>query len=173
MMIILKKLQIYESKLIGTSSVLYLKDEAGADWYESQKLFGDETLKFVFNSSGVIISMNYDVTKLWPVGNSVAEVDTSKVPVGLDIDGGWVFNGENITVREYTAEELIAQASVKRNSLMTFANSATPPLQDALDIGDATEEELTLLKAWKTYRVLLNRLDLSTAPDIIWPEIPA
>ncbi|EKK0235785.1 tail fiber assembly protein, partial [Escherichia coli] len=26
---------------------------------------------------------------------------------------------------------------------------------------------------WKKYRVLLNRIDTSTAPDIVWPEIPS
>ncbi|HGW6773097.1 TPA: tail fiber assembly protein, partial [Escherichia coli] len=26
-----------------------------------------------------------------------------------------------------------------------------------------------LLEAWKKYRVLLNRVDTSTAPDIEWP----
>ncbi|EKD3398684.1 tail fiber assembly protein [Escherichia coli] len=36
----------------------------------------------------------------------------------------------------------------------------------------ATEEEKALLAAWKTYRVLLNRVDTSTAPDIEWPEEP-
>ncbi|EEY8750154.1 tail fiber assembly protein [Escherichia coli] len=36
----------------------------------------------------------------------------------------------------------------------------------------ATEEEKALLAAWKTYRVLLNRVDTSTAPDIEWPAIP-
>ncbi|MBS4238809.1 hypothetical protein GNP09_17690 [Escherichia coli] len=30
----------------------------------------------------------------------------------------------------------------------------------------ATEEEKALLAAWKTYRVLLNRVDTSVAPDI-------
>ncbi len=33
----------------------------------------------------------------------------------------------------------------------------------------ATEEENSLLEAWKKYRVLLNRVDTSTAPDIEWP----
>ncbi|MBB7444214.1 tail fiber assembly protein, partial [Escherichia coli] len=36
----------------------------------------------------------------------------------------------------------------------------------------ATEEEKALLAAWKTYRVLLNRVDTSTAPDIEWPAVP-
>ncbi|MDT4620715.1 tail fiber assembly protein, partial [Escherichia coli] len=46
------------------------------------------------------------------------------------------------------------------------------PLQDAVDLEIATEEETLLLEAWKKYRVLLNRVDTSTAPDIEWPEEP-
>ncbi|HAH6912857.1 TPA: tail fiber assembly protein [Escherichia coli] len=33
----------------------------------------------------------------------------------------------------------------------------------------ATEEENSLLEAWKKYRVLLNRVNTTTAPDIEWP----
>ncbi|MGS8170707.1 tail fiber assembly protein, partial [Escherichia coli] len=35
-----------------------------------------------------------------------------------------------------------------------------------------TEEETPLLEAWKKYRMLLNRVDTSTAPDIEWPTNP-
>ncbi|EKH3656387.1 tail fiber assembly protein, partial [Escherichia coli] len=35
-----------------------------------------------------------------------------------------------------------------------------------------TEEETSLLVAWKKYRVLLNRVDTSRAPDIEWPASP-
>ena len=45
-------------------------------------------------------------------------------------------------------------------------------IQDAADLEIATEEETSLLEAWKKYRVLLNRVDTSTAPDIEWPAIP-
>ncbi|HAJ5960220.1 TPA: hypothetical protein HMV95_18455 [Escherichia coli] len=36
----------------------------------------------------------------------------------------------------------------------------------------ATEEETSLLEAWKKYRVLLNRVDTSLSPDIEWPSQP-
>ncbi|XNM43981.1 tail fiber assembly protein [Escherichia coli] len=43
------------------------------------------------------------------------------------------------------------------------------PLQDAVDLAEiATEEERSLLEAWNKYRVLLNRVDTSVAPDIEW-----
>ncbi|EIT0966816.1 tail fiber assembly protein [Escherichia coli] len=35
-------------------------------------------------------------------------------------------------------------------------------------MGIATEEETSLLTAWKAYRVLLNSVDTSVAPDIEW-----
>ncbi|HDP9832572.1 TPA: tail fiber assembly protein [Escherichia coli] len=28
------------------------------------------------------------------------------------------------------------------------------------------------METWKKYRVLLNRVDTSTAPDIEWPTVP-
>ncbi|EJM0810154.1 tail fiber assembly protein [Escherichia albertii] len=39
------------------------------------------------------------------------------------------------------------------------------PLQDAVDLGIVTEEETSLLAVWKKYRVLLNRVDTSVAPN--------
>ena len=50
--------------------------------------------------------------------------------------------------------------------------AAIAPLQDAVDVDDATDNELARLKAWKQYRVALNRLDLAAAPDIDWPAVP-
>ncbi len=169
-MITLKNFQIYKSTLHSGSSVLFLKDESGLDWYESQKEFSEKTLKVVFDSNGVIISFDYDVSKLWPVGNSVSEVST--VPDGLDIAGGWVFDGKKITRRKYTSDEFIIQATLNRDSLMSEATTAIAPLQDAVDIDDATDEERATLQAWKKYRVALNRLDLSAAPDVDWPTMP-
>ncbi|MDN0007493.1 tail fiber assembly protein [Providencia stuartii] len=69
-------------------------------------------------------------------------------------------------------EQLIAEAEQKKQSLLSEANNAIAPLQDAVDLEMATEEEITQLTAWKKYRVLLNRVDTSIAPDIEWPEKP-
>ncbi|EMI4429543.1 tail fiber assembly protein [Providencia rettgeri] len=69
-------------------------------------------------------------------------------------------------------EQLIAEAEQKKQSLLAEANNTIAPLQDAVDLGIATDEEKAKLTAWKTYRVLLNRVDTSLAPDIDWPEKP-
>ncbi|MGQ7147840.1 tail fiber assembly protein, partial [Escherichia sp. SS-MK2] len=44
--------------------------------------------------------------------------------------------------------------------------------QAVVDLEIATEEETSLLEAWKKYRVLLNRVNTTTAPDIEWPTVP-
>jgi hypothetical protein len=46
-------------------------------------------------------------------------------------------------------------------------------LQDAVDLDMATDAEKTALTALKKYRVLLNRVDTTKAPDITWPDQPA
>jgi hypothetical protein len=71
-----------------------------------------------------------------------------------------------------TIEALKADAVVTLSGLMTKANLAIAPLQDAVDIEDATDDEIAKLKDWKKYRVALNRLDLSLVPDIDWPQLP-
>ena len=72
---------------------------------------------------------------------------------------------------DYSPEELIAQAESKKSQLMQMANAEVAPLQDAVDLSMATGEEKSKLTAWKTYRVLLNRVNTS-AESIEWPEIP-
>lgn len=69
-------------------------------------------------------------------------------------------------------EGLVAIAESKKQSLLAEASTAIAPLQDAVDLDMATDEESASLKEWKKYRVLLNRVDTSTAPDIDWPEKP-
>ncbi|WP_234407741.1 tail fiber assembly protein [Morganella morganii] len=71
-----------------------------------------------------------------------------------------------------TREQLIAEAEARKQALIAEANAAIAPLQYAVDLDMATHEEESLLKEWKKYRVMLNRVDTSTAPDIDWPVKP-
>lgn len=68
---------------------------------------------------------------------------------------------------------LVAQATQQKESLLALASSKIAPLQDAVDLGIATEEESALLIEWKKYRVLINRITPDDAPDIKWHEQPA
>lgn len=69
-------------------------------------------------------------------------------------------------------EQHIAEAESKKQSFLAEATDVIAPLQDAVDLDMATDEEYEQLKEWKKYRVLLNRVDTSTAPDIDWPVKP-
>lgn len=71
-----------------------------------------------------------------------------------------------------TKEEAIALAIGTKASLLSEATVAISPLQDSIDLDMATDEEERKLAAWKKYRVLVNRVDTSLAPDIEWPEKP-
>ncbi|MGX4748133.1 tail fiber assembly protein [Morganella morganii] len=65
-----------------------------------------------------------------------------------------------------------ADAEIQKQVLMSEVSDVIAPLQDAVDLGMVTPEEKTALNEWKKYRVMLSRVDTSTAPDIIWPEKP-
>ncbi|WP_439647064.1 tail fiber assembly protein [Arsenophonus endosymbiont of Aleurodicus floccissimus] len=71
-----------------------------------------------------------------------------------------------------TKKELIAEAENEKKGLMQNATEVIIPLQDAVDLEMATEEEKQKLTAWKKYRVLLNRVDTLNAPDIDLPKKP-
>jgi hypothetical protein len=46
------------------------------------------------------------------------------------------------------------------------------PLQDAVDLDQATSDKIAMLKAWKKYRVAVNRTDLTLALPV-WPKLPS
>lgn len=69
-------------------------------------------------------------------------------------------------------EQLSAVAEEELRRLIAEATVKIAPLQDAVDLDEATQDEKNELLAWKKYRVLLNRTDISKAPEILWPERP-
>ncbi|WP_340611381.1 tail fiber assembly protein [Xenorhabdus bharatensis] len=71
-----------------------------------------------------------------------------------------------------TQAELQQEAESKKRYLINTAKERIDIWQDAVDLDMATKEEKAALLKWKKYRVLLNRVDCSAAPDIVWPEQP-
>jgi len=70
---------------------------------------------------------------------------------------------------------LLLQVQAETARLRATADSAIAPLQDAVDIDEATTEEEALLKVWKKFRIALNRLPEQPGyPSTIdWPAPPA
>ncbi|CDH07631.1 putative e14 prophage; tail fiber assembly (fragment) [Xenorhabdus bovienii str. oregonense] len=71
-----------------------------------------------------------------------------------------------------TPEQLQQRAESKKRQLLGEAREKIDIWQDAVDLDIATDAEKSSLAEWRRYRVLLNRVDCSTAPDIQWPEQP-
>ncbi len=81
-----------------------------------------------------------------------------------------MFNGEQVSKRVYSPEELRQQAEAKKQKLLEEAEVVIKPLSRAVKMGIATDEERKRLEAWELYSVLVSRVD-SSDPD--WPEKPA
>ncbi|EEN6521711.1 tail fiber assembly protein [Salmonella enterica] len=77
-------------------------------------------------------------------------------------------------VKDEAAEKAaqLRQAEETKSRLLQMASGKIAPLQDAVDLGLATDDEKVQLDEWKKYRVLVNRVDISTAPKIDWPKKP-
>lgn len=58
------------------------------------------------------------------------------------------------------------------SSKMADASVKIQTLQDAVDFDEATDKEKNALIEWRKYRVALSRVDVTTAPDIDWPQRP-
>lgn len=67
---------------------------------------------------------------------------------------------------------LTREAELEKIRLLKQAHTAIATLQDAVVLGMASQEETLLLTAWKKYRILLNRIQVEDAPEIVWPEVP-
>ncbi|WP_166359274.1 tail fiber assembly protein [Pseudomonas akapageensis] len=89
---------------------------------------------------------------------------------------GWLFDGQAFSPPPPpSAEELLARAQGRLMAERKVADDAIAPLQDAIDLDEATEEEIARLKLWKKYRIALSRVVEQTGyPQAIeWPVAPA
>ncbi|KER05027.1 tail fiber assembly protein [Photorhabdus temperata] len=83
------------------------------------------------------------------------------------------WDGEKwVTDVEAQKASQINQAEQQRAALRRQADEVMTVLQYAVETEMASEAEKALLLGWKKYLVLLSRIDISSAPDINWPEKP-
>ncbi|OTA20167.1 tail assembly chaperone [Xenorhabdus beddingii] len=152
--------------------VAYLVSSDKQDWYECQKLFASDTLKICFDENWVIRAFSYDVSALFPIGLSIAEIEREEVPDGFGWEQDWIYLNGKISLKIPSSEELRQQAESRKRQLLRAANEKIDICQDAVNLELATEAERSVLTQWRHYRVLLNRVDCSDAPDVDWPEQP-
>jgi hypothetical protein len=161
-------------KQLDDIAILIFTDEDGNDWYEAQKEFSETSLKFMFDNEGNIIAASWDASMLAPDNLSVSEIKKTSVPATFfDAGTRWVFNGKKIIPFSYSQEELQQQAEDERARLISEAKENIVVGQTKLALGRTlTNEQLNKLNTWLDYIDLLEAVDISTAPDVEWPEVP-
>lgn len=77
-------------------------------------------------------------------------------------------------VSEYlasTPEEREEAENAQRDALLAYATLQIDPLEDALELGIATDEDRSRLTAWRMYRVEVARIVVTENPTT-WPLMP-
>lgn len=107
-------------------------------------------------------------------------VEQIEVLEGISVSPGYFYNNGTFSAPPLTEEQIeeqrlqaIALNMTIKSESMAQATAAIAPLQDAIDLDEATDEEAHLFKLWKQYRVALNRIDANTAEPVNWPETPS
>lgn len=126
----------------------------------------------VVDSKGAVVSTTvWDGEAEWvpPDGTTAIKVGDSGAGIGCTYKDG-VFTPP--AAPEVPNDELVVQAEQQKANLISEANQAISILQDAVDLDMATDEEKEQLTAWKKYRVLLSRIDVSATEVEDWPIPP-
>ena len=134
-------------QLTKNFDVIWLWSEDGKNWYEEVKNFQPDTIKIVYDANNIIVAITKDASTLNPEGFSVGAV----------------------VKRIYTADEQQQQAESQKAALLSEAESVIQPLERAVRLNMATDEERTRLEAWERYSVLVSRVDTAN-PE--WPQKP-
>ncbi|ESG53123.1 phage tail assembly-like protein, partial [Salmonella enterica subsp. enterica serovar Miami str. 1923] len=113
----------------------------------------------------------YDTT----TGNQIYISDPGPLPenvTSVSPDGEYQKWDGKAWVKDEAAEKAaqLRQAEETKSRLLQMASEKIAPLQDAVDLDEATDKEKASLLAWKKYRVQVNRVDTASPT---WPEIPS
>ncbi|EKC3941869.1 tail fiber assembly protein, partial [Escherichia coli] len=155
--------------LTKKAGVVWLYTEDGKNWYEEQKNFQPDTIKIAYDKNNVIVTVSKDVSTINPEGLSVVEVSDITANRRADNNGNWMFLDGKVVKREYTKQELQQQAELQKSALLSEAESVIQPLERAVRLNMATNEERARLESWERYSVLVSRVDTAN-PE--WPQKP-
>ncbi|WP_140918646.1 tail fiber assembly protein [Limnobaculum xujianqingii] len=120
---------------------------------------------------------NYETAGTWPDDAINISLDIFNEFSGTPPDGKRRIAGRDGLpawgdIPPLTYEQVMEIANAERTEKLAEASVIITPLQDAIDLDMATDEEKRLYNEWRKYRVLLNRIDASKYPDIEWPPLP-
>lgn len=97
------------------------------------------------------------------------------IPEGANVGIGDSYDGAVFGPPPPAPPMTVAQALALRASLRAEADSVIAPLNDAVELEEATPAEIARLKLWKKYRLDLTRIELQAGypAAVVWPVRPA
>lgn len=102
------------------------------------------------------------ITEPGPIPDTVT-TSAPSTPYDKWDGSAWVTDAD----AQHTAD--VAAANVQKKQMINEVSADISILQDAVNLNMATGDEKSRLTALQAYRVLLNRVETSLAPDISWP----
>lgn len=143
---------------------IYLIDESGRDWHDSQQYFTGSFFIAYDPVTGAIKQIDSVIWALWPIGLSVASLDD--IPEGCDIYGEWYYS-DGVIMHVTPSVEMVARGVRDK-----FLNKS-----DSLVIQDYTinDEYLTTDQRNELFSTRLNfkKWPSQTGwPDISLPTVP-
>lgn len=153
-----------EVKAFG-EGVQYFQDDKGRDFYESRELFKKKYVVF-FDAHGVVRgwAKSEDVTRLHPGGLSVVDINT--LPQDFSLESAWVFNGKQVVKSDVDPAFTTAARKAGINMLI---GKELPYLSDAVEMKQATEEEVSRYNTLRGLRIQLMRISDDTPPtEVDW-----
>ncbi|ELY4545582.1 tail fiber assembly protein [Cronobacter sakazakii] len=156
-------------QLTKNFDVIWLWSEDGKNWYEEVSNFQEDTIKILYDENNIIVAITKDASTLNPEGYSVVEVPDITANRRADDSGKWMFKDGAVVKRIYTADEQHQQAKSQKAALLSEAESVIQPLERAVRLNMATDEERARLESWERYSVLVSHVDTAN-PE--WPQKP-
>ncbi|MCS2153857.1 tail fiber assembly protein [Scandinavium goeteborgense] len=161
---------------------VFLTSEDGMDWYESHKLFADDTIKIMYDNEGIIRSLVdapvpqrgniYAVSMFFPEGMSVAEVAIENYPEGCCIDGTWKFDGESIYQDMNILKGNYLRKNISRHKVLAGkAATAITIFNSSSAVGNPRVGDADNLLIAQQYLDALRDVDL-TSKSPAWPPVP-
>ncbi|MCS2154703.1 tail fiber assembly protein [Scandinavium goeteborgense] len=160
---------------------VFLMSEDGMDWYESHKLFADDTIKIMYDSEGIIRSLVdapvpqrgniYAVSMFYPLDMSVVEISQADYPAGCAIDGSWKYDGSSVYQNTDIVSSRRYQTNLhQRNKLAANAATAIAVIYASADVGNSRDGDADNLTLAQQYLDALRDIDLTAeSPD--WPPV--
>lgn len=157
--------------LAKSHGLIFLFDDEGREWYASQRSFSAKTIKVAYDKNNVIRSVSRDVSALWPVNMSVAEVEDNDLHRIVDISGDWKYkDGKLIHISPDTdQEQLESQRVFLREEAI---KKITPYMFRLLLKKELPESKKKAVDEWLEYISKLDAIELKTSGETEWPVMP-